>query len=202
MAKQANGVQRVLIVSFSQWYDSYTDNVPGGGSNDGQQLRVVGCFGTCNADGSEIRNASYLEDFKHSISGDMLEGFRVRCTAERSEGELRREGQKVEYYNVLTVNKMQARGMAKVFDAVERGLEKAAERDGWYENAGQYLSRVARSVGATRILIQKKSLDSRSGLYEWDQYVNLSLREAVNMINSRMRDWAGGAHEQQSQIGY
>jgi hypothetical protein len=204
MAKQANGIQRALVVNFSQWYDTYTDDTSRGGTKDGQQLRVTATVVTCNADGTHIRGTSYLEDFKHALGGEVFEDMRVRCIADRRDGALQYESQKVEFYHVLTIDASRVKRMAKAIAAIERGLDRAAKLDGWHENSGQYITRVARSIGATRILLLKRYADTRYGDYDANQhqYINLSLGDAVNAINSRMRTWAGGADEQQSQIGY
>jgi hypothetical protein len=177
-----DGKVRSLFVSFEQEYDSYNDTSTGGGNNDGYVLEVSGLTVTHDVDGTEMRS--------EWSSPNGLGSLRVYGrTSRREGGSPIRCG--VEYRDMRQVTANEARQMVKVFDKIERSLSKADERDGYHKTIGQYLSRVARAVGATLIVFEKHGAVSTGGSYDGDRdnYVFLSLGNAVDAIDSRINLW-------------
>lgn len=196
--------ERALLVLIEQVYDPYRDDRAGGGTRDGQQLVVKAHAVTCEIDGSNIRNGSHYDEPGHvikGISGDDLQGFWARCSADREDGEIRYEHQKVEYADTLmTINGQRAAGMVKVFKAVERTLERLAHKYGWHTSSGQYLVRVAQAIGATRIIVRKRDATMPGSTYDENAacYAHYEPSAALDVVNARIAEWAAGATEQQA----
>jgi len=205
--RQTNGRERALLVLFEQYYDSYRDDRNKGGDNDGQQLWIKAHMVTCDPDGSSISNSSRWGDDGEprtkGIISDDLHGFWVRCTADRRDGLVRYENQKVEYADLLTIDSRHAAGMVKVFKTVERDMEKAAHKYGWHTSTGQYIVRVASAIGATRIIVRKPDMTPGSTYDENAAYYDhYAPHDALAVINLRIAGWAAGAREIQAVRSY
>jgi hypothetical protein len=175
------GQRRSLMVSFEQEYDAYWDNSTGGGDNDGYILEVRGSTVVSDADGSNIKS-------EWSSPSGLGSFWAVARTLRRDGGDP--SSCKVEYRDLIRVSAFEAKQMVKVFDKVERALAKADERDGYHKTIGQYLSRVARAVGATSIVFLKAGVSQRGGFDTMcDDYVWLNLGHAVDAIDSRINLW-------------
>jgi len=183
-----NDRKRALFVTFTQEYDSYSDQSTQGGEDDGYRLEVSGMTVIHELDGSDMRS--------EWSSSNGLGSFKVIGRTSRKEhGKPIRCG--VEYRDMTVVSANDAKQMVKVFATVENALAKADERDGYYRTIGQYMARVARAVGATSIIFDKPGSVSR-GSYDAnsDQHVWLKLGHAVDAIDSRINLWVERRQEE------
>jgi hypothetical protein len=183
------GQQRALLVSFQQEYDAYSDTSSyGPDGNDGMTLEVNGATVLYDADGSNMRS-------EWSSPNGLGSFWAVGRTSRREGGSPISCG--VEYRNLNRVLAHEARQMVKVFDRVERSLAKTDERDGYHKTIGQYLARVARAVGATSIVFLKPGSVQRGGFdTSRNDYVYLSLGQAVDAIDSRINLWVEKKQEE------
>ena len=196
-SKNGNDRVRALVVGFEQRYEELFDTARHGDGNDnGMRLTIRATLATCEQNGSNIRNEGYSSTFTHAIEPDWLQDLVVLVTLVRKDGG-RVWSYDVEYQSPLVVTERTARGMVKVFTAIEKGLERDALRDGWHDSAGQYLARVGRALGACRMIVLKRGAELRQAGYDAnaEHYVHLGLGEGATAINSRATSWAAGADE-------
>jgi hypothetical protein len=200
MAKRltdADGRIRAMYVTLGQNYTACYDTSTGGGDDDGYRLTIRAYAVSCEPYGSKVRNITSTYDFPHRLQGSDLDGLMVECYARRKDG-----GQVLSfecmYKDLIQVKPGQARGMVKTFAAIERGLLQDEQREGYHVSAGQYIARVGRALGATKIVLCKADADNRWGNYDDNEHRRacMSLGEGVTAINARVNAWAGGAQEQ------
>ena len=194
--------QRALLVNFEQYYDSYLDDRPKGGTKDGQQLHIKAYVVSCENDGSAIRNGGWddREPVILGITGDDLQGFQIRCSATREDSKVRHTTERPEYSEIMSIDSRRAMGMVKVFKVIERRLAKFQQANGWHTTTGQYIVRVASALGATRIIIPRYGVTLPGHTYDDNAscYEHFARSEAEGVIDRRIAAWAEGASERQA----
>lgn len=192
---KTDGRIRAMLVTFQQY------------TMDGSvRLRPVGEVVSCREDGSDMRNTRFVyecyDEIGHPVKPEGVQDFRVTGLMKRDDGG-RPWSMGYAYEEPREVHLGRAEAMVATLRRVHRGMEILRDRDGYPDSFGVYVARVAKLIGATRIIVAK-NVKMESGGYDKnrDNYIMCGMGVGTDLINDRLRIWDGGTDEVQTWRGW
>ena len=110
-----------------------------------------------------------------------LDNLRLRCYQSPEQPERETYSWYTEYTEAYSIQANDAERMYKTLSAVEKGLEKARERDGQCTTFGHFCLRVARALGIQKIV--------RKSAHYPGEYQSLSLADGQYAVDNLIYTW-------------
>ena len=110
-----------------------------------------------------------------------LANLRLRCYQSPEHPERETYSWYTEYTEAYSIDTSQAESMYKMLSQVDKGLEKARERDGSCTTFGHYVLRVCRALGIQKVI--------RKNVHYSGEYQHLSVAEGQYAVDNLIFTW-------------